>query len=258
MEHERDSYTKQLAMIRELDALGSARGSHALNTVTQRYKAYKRNLDSYEKIKQLVQQTVNDLEVVLITYFNILLKPDAIHKLDFNPPLDESVQPLIDECDLIENHIVGNTADYYYTPVKFAKQEIDNSFIQVHNAAMECQDLLKFYSQVMRFYPHRKLMQSHLIKYKKTFTELMGQTDRSISTTYDETHSTESCTKYLEQMILVYTEIQNDLTKAQVSLEQSEQDEEVSAKPTKANKYTSHNFHFLANHRHSCCDEIHR
>lgn len=246
LEQERDSYTKQLAMIRELDALGSARGSHALNTVTQRYKAYKRNLDSYEKIKQLVQQTVNDLEVVSITYFNILLKPDAIHKLDFNPPLDESLEPSIDECDLIKNHIVGNAADYYYTPVKFAKQEIDNSFIQVHNAAMECQDLLKFYSQVMRFYPHCKLMQSHLIKYKKTFTELMGQTaDRSISSTYDEQHSTESCAKYLEQMILVYTEIQNDLTKAQVSLEQSEQDEEVSFKPTNAKKkYTSHNFHF--------------
>ncbi|XP_073834492.1 serine/threonine-protein kinase Smg1 [Musca autumnalis] len=229
LEQERSSYTKQLAMIRELDALGSARGSHALNTVTQRYKTYKRDLNAFENIKQLIQQTVNDLEVVQTTYFHILLDPNEVMKLDVNQQTNTSHS--IDECDLLKDIFPEYKANNLYTAYKFAKEEMENCFLQIQQNAVECKNLLLIYSKVKSYFPRSKILQNHLVKYKCVFSRLI-KSNVDFSTVDTSTSSVgvsiaEHCQKYFDSLIKIYMELKANLSHAQFELEQRQKQQIV-------------------------------
>ncbi|XP_013115511.2 serine/threonine-protein kinase Smg1 isoform X1 [Stomoxys calcitrans] len=228
-EEKRDNYTKQLAMIRELDALGSARGSHALNTVTQRYKAYKRDLSSFDEIKSLVRQTVTDLDIVVSTYFDILLAPSEIRNIEIN----DGGLPHSNECAIVKTLLAGNSENKYYTPIEFAKHEINNSFIQIQRNAIECRDLLLFYGQLMRFYPRSKLQQNHLVKYLAQLKELVDVPSTvanpelpSTRGCEEDTHgTTKTCVQYFKNMQSIHVDLQTQVVQAQQVLKQRQQEQ---------------------------------
>ncbi|XP_075154551.1 serine/threonine-protein kinase Smg1 [Haematobia irritans] len=224
-EEERDNFTKQLAMIRELEALGSARGSHALNTVTQRYKAYKRDLNSFEKIKSLVEQTIKDLDIVLTTYFEILLRPNEIKKIEINNNIDPSP---INECSIFKDLLMSEND--YYKSLEYDKNELNNSFIQIQGSATECRDLILFYSRVLRFHPRSQLQQNHLMKYKKAFTDLVGMPhdgkySESSSSTHHEIHDFTLCQNYFEKIVFLYNDLQTQMVQSQLILQERQQEQ---------------------------------
>lgn len=225
LEQERDNFTKQQAMVQELEALGSARGSHALNTVTLRYQAYKSDLDSFMKTKQLVEQTVKDLDLVLDTYFNTLLRPEEIRKIDLKS-IDDCSASSMNEFELFNDLSLENNWNHIYTQAKFTMHEMENTFLQTHRSAIECRDLLLFYAHVMRFYPRLKMQQNHLLKYKKEYADLV-QSKEPTSNAYayltDATsYDSDTCQRYFETMTKILADIQVDVMAAKRNLDEFE------------------------------------
>lgn len=225
LEQERDNFTKQQAMVRELEALGTARDSHALNTVNQRYAVYKRDLESFNKVKLIIQQTVKDLDLVLMTYFTILLNSKEINKIDINPRENSISAHNNSEFDLIKDLLVLNNWTHMYTQAKYTKHEMENTFIQTQRSSLECRDLLMFYSRVMEYQPRSELQRNRLIKYKKSYSDLLelSNTAEYLKDIDIKRKNVEYCGQYFECMTIIAMEMQKNLVQAKHILEEHKQ-----------------------------------
>lgn len=222
MEQERDNFTKQLAMVRELEALGSAQTSHAF---IQRYNVYKRDLDSYNNIKLMVQKTVNELDVLLSTYFNIITNPEVIHNIELNPKTNEYMDHNEIEFDVVKQLLIDNNWNNIYVQANFNRHEMENTFIQTQRSALECRDLLMFYSRVMQFYPRSQLQTYRLIKYKQKFEHLMEtkETATCVANVQQAQVKMADVILYFEGMKMISLDLQKSIVQAKQILEERKQ-----------------------------------
>ncbi|XP_037824914.1 serine/threonine-protein kinase Smg1 [Lucilia sericata] len=219
LEQERDNFTKQQAMVRELEALGSAQTSHAF---IQRYNIYKHDLENYNKIKLMVQKTSNELDLLLLTYFNIITNPEAMHNIEVNPKGNDIVDHNESEFDVIKDLLIDNNWNNVYVQAKFNRHEMENTFIQTQRSALECRDLLTFYSRVMQFYPRSQLQNYRLMKYKRNFANLMGIEEKSNDAGIVECNI-EHCCQYFECMKMISIDLQKNIVQAKQILDEHKQ-----------------------------------
>ncbi|XP_004535156.1 serine/threonine-protein kinase Smg1 [Ceratitis capitata] len=175
-EQERDRITKQSAMIREVQALGSAMGSHKLNTITDRYSTCKRDEGALNVVKENVRKYQSDSCALLMTYFDKLLAASTTNELvtlqlqlcelQNNIPANEfqMLQALLEQCG----------QEPLFEQCDFTRKEMDNTLFQQCRCALESIDLLQQYIGVMQFYPRSHLLKNNLIKYEKAYRELLS------------------------------------------------------------------------------------
>ncbi|XP_039962774.1 serine/threonine-protein kinase Smg1 [Bactrocera tryoni] len=175
-EQERDRITKQSAMIRELQALGTAMGSHALNTITDRYNSCKRDESALNVMKENVQKYQTDTHAILTIYFEQLLPTSATRELSTLQlqlcDLQQNVAT--NEFELLHTLLEQSGQEQLYAQCDFTRKEMDNTLYQQCRCALECIDLLQQYIGVMQFYPRSRLLENHLLKYEKAYRELMS------------------------------------------------------------------------------------
>lgn len=222
LEKERDNFTKQQAMVRELEALGSAQASHAF---IQRYNVYKHDLEKFNNIKSMVEKTINELNLLHTTYFNIITNPETMHNIEVNPKANDNMDHNESEFDVIKDLLIDNNWNNVYVQAKFNRHEMDNTFIQTQRSALECRDLLTFYGRVMQFYPRKDLQNYRLMKYKKKFNNLMGANEKLNDNVLEETTKTniEHCVQYFECMKMISLDLQNNIVQAKQILEEHKQ-----------------------------------
>lgn len=221
LEQERDNFSKQQALVRELEALGSAKASHAF---IQRYTVYKHDLQNFNKIKTMVQETVNELDVLVLKYFDIVTNPETIHNIEVIPKRNDIEDHNESEFDIIKDLLIDNNWNNVYVQAKFNRHEMENTFIQTQRSALECRDLLTFYSRVMQFYPRSQLQHYRLMKYKKTFATLMAIEENSNNfMAVDYSHNIEQCGQYFDFMKIISMDLQKNIVQAKQILEEHKQ-----------------------------------
>ncbi|XP_055909160.1 serine/threonine-protein kinase Smg1 [Eupeodes corollae] len=171
-EMERDALTKQLAMIRELETLGSAMGSHALNTISQRYSTYKKAADEFSAVKANITDYQKDLKATTTLYFHTLLGATGLGELNSLRRVIQCTKPT-NEFDIVKELLENSAQNVLYGKSDFARKEMDNTLQQQGKAAFICTDAINQYVQVMRFYPHSKLRKSRLVKYERLYRDLL-------------------------------------------------------------------------------------
>ncbi|XP_067639367.1 serine/threonine-protein kinase Smg1 [Eurosta solidaginis] len=179
-EQERDRLTKQTAMIRELEALGTAMGSHTLNTISERYNACKRDEEAFTVIKDNVQKYQSDTYALLQTYFEQLLSPNFTNELTTLQLRDQQQNILPNEFELIRSLLEQCGQERLYAQCDFTRKEMDNTLMQQSRCALECVELLQQYVGVIQFYPRSRLLQNHLLKYEQSYRELLNG-ERNVS-----------------------------------------------------------------------------
>ncbi|XP_053950535.1 serine/threonine-protein kinase Smg1 [Anastrepha ludens] len=176
-EQERDRITKQSAMIRELQTLGTAMGSHALNTVTDRHNTLKHDKEAFSTIKENVRKYQGDTRILLSTYFEHLLAAYVANEL---PALQLQVCDLqhnvpTNEFELLRTLLEQSGQERLYAQCDFTRKEMDNTLYQQCRCVLECIDLLQQYTGVMQFYPRSRLLQNRLVKYEKAYNGLLSE-----------------------------------------------------------------------------------
>lgn len=209
-------------MVRELEALGSAQTSHAF---IQRYNVYKHDLDSYNNIKLMVQKTLNELDHLLSTYFNIVTNPEIMQNIELNLKPNDFMDHNDVEFDIIKDFLIDNNWNNVYVQAKFNRHEMENTFIQTQRSALECRDLLVFYSRVMQFYPRSQLKNYRVMKYKQKFTNLMNA-EETIESNEKVKHFEDNESKiieYFESMKMIYMDLQKNIVHAKEISEEHKQ-----------------------------------
>ena len=222
LEQERDNFSKQLAMVGELEALGSAQTSHAF---IQRYNVYKHDLDSYNNIKLMVQKTINELDLLLSTYFNIVTNPEIMHNIELNPKPNDFMDHNDVEFDIIKDFLIDSNWNNVYVQAKFNRHEMENTFIQTQRSALECRDLLVFYSRVMQFYPRSELQNYRVMKYKQKFTNLMNTEEitESAENVKQFEGNEGKIIRYFDGMKMIYLDLQKNVMHAKEISEEHKQ-----------------------------------
>lgn len=175
-EQERDRITKQSAMVRELQALGTAMGSHALNTITDRYNSCKRDEGAFNMMKQNVRKYQSDTKAILTIYFEQLLPASATNELaTLQLQLCDLQQNVAtNEFELLRTLLEQSGQEQLYAQCDFTRKEMDNTLYQQSRCTLECIDLLQQYFGVIQFYPRSRLLENHLLKYEKAYRELLS------------------------------------------------------------------------------------
>ncbi|XP_036318874.1 serine/threonine-protein kinase Smg1 [Rhagoletis pomonella] len=175
-EQERDRISKQWAMIRELQALGTAMGSHALNTITDRHNTCKHDKEAFTAVKENVQKYQKDTFMLLNTYFERLLTAYATNELSALQMQLCDLQHNVpaNEFELLRTLLEQSNQEQLYAQCDFTRKEMDNTLYQQCRCALECIDLLQQYTGVMQFYPRSRLLQNRLVKYEKAYRELIS------------------------------------------------------------------------------------
>ncbi|KAL9873896.1 serine/threonine-protein kinase Smg1 isoform X2 [Glossina fuscipes] len=174
LEHERDSFIKQQAMVRELEALGTAKASHALNTVTQRYNTYKKNLTSFQDLRASLKQTFKNLEIYVTTYFEVLLNPEELEKVGMKPLLTGDDAVILEYLDHLKQ--IRHTSEWQELcgKIEYSKDEMYTAIQQAEITVKECQSILLQYSRIMQYIPREYFRNNHLMRYKKLYEKLIS------------------------------------------------------------------------------------
>uniref|UniRef100_A0A1A9WAZ4 non-specific serine/threonine protein kinase n=1 Tax=Glossina brevipalpis TaxID=37001 RepID=A0A1A9WAZ4_9MUSC len=173
-EQERDNFIKQQAMVRELEALGSAKGSHALNTVTQRYNTYKKNLTSYQDLSHSLQQTFKNLEIHVTTYFEVLSNPEELQKVVMKPLLTGDDAIIIEYLDRLKQIRQTNEWQDLCSKIEYSKDEMYTAIQQAEITVKECQSILLQYSRIIQYIPREYFQKNHLMHYKNLYDKLIS------------------------------------------------------------------------------------
>lgn len=222
LEQERDNFSKQLSMVRELEALGSAQTSHAF---VQRYNVYKNELDNFNKIKVMMQTTLNELELLISTNLNLIKNPEVMQQnSEFNAIESDEVKMNETEFDIMHDMMIDNNWSNAYMQAKFTRHEMENAFIQCKRSALECRDLLIFYSGVMQFYPRSKFKSYRVLKYRQLFSNVLEAGHKSNDEKQvDARQNIECCGKYFEGMKVALTDLQESVAQAKTIFEEHKQ-----------------------------------
>lgn len=174
LEQERDSFIKQQAMVRELEALGTAKASHALNTVTQRYNTYKKNLTSFQDLRAGLKQTFKNLEMYVTMYFEVLLNPEELEKVGMKPLLTGDDAVILDYLDHLKQ--IRQTSEWQElcSKIEYSKDEMYTAIQQAEITVKECQSILLQYSRIMQYIPREYFRNNHLMRYKKLYEKLIS------------------------------------------------------------------------------------
>lgn len=170
LEANRNSLSKQAALITEAEALGSAISSHPLNTLTQRYNVYKRTRNEYNNCKQalLDQSAVRTKQMA--AYHNCLDSVRENKIAEYQLELAEvssalQAQTATHELDPLKEFLENSTQTAIYIQSCQMSNELHVTTLQQIQLVQQSLETLREYGEVTRYHPSSVHMAHRLAKY---------------------------------------------------------------------------------------------
>lgn len=162
----RELLSKQLAMIREAESLGTALGSHQLNSLSQRYSVYKRTKNEFDQTRQLLTDKSNECHQQIVTYLNCIeaIKTgDLIQSLE---EIDEITKPNnLSEFILVKEFLENSAQGGTFMQSEQTRKELDSSLLQQAGVMKRLIESLIQYGNVVKFHPRGYIDQHRQAKY---------------------------------------------------------------------------------------------
>lgn len=166
-EQRRDILSKQLAMVREAETLGTAMGSHQLNTLSQRYNVYKRTKNEFTATKLAIleksaicNESIESFKDCMQMVHSELLQ-NYVHSLDEASAAIASISEFEIVKELLENSAQGAV----YQQSEQIRKELESSYMQQTTITKQIFEAIQQYSDVVRFHPRSYIEQHRLYKY---------------------------------------------------------------------------------------------
>lgn len=236
LEEKRNNLTTQQALIEEMKSLGSARNSHNLCTLTERYNQYKLNYFDLQEIHHMIQQTVNDYSTLCSTYLEIISNENFLQEnyvellpITGNENMkkdvdDNDTAPKISLITTMENDLFRFRKIYDDTQwlelwheIEQLVKELERTIYQMLITTKDNFTLIQQYQRFMQYQPKRHQYWMILNYYKKLFEKFPNENIDETKTLLQQIEietprkvddkATNSYKTYTKQLI----EIDNDL-----------------------------------------------
>lgn len=213
-ENHRNLLSQQMAMIRETEALGTAQGSHPLNTLSQRYIVYKRTRDDFENSKKALTEKSNQNKKIMKDYFK---SSNGI----FNHLIDlELISCIGSEFDLIQEFLENSPQHQIFIECDLKRKELNTFGLQQISTIRSAFEALLQYSAVVKFFPKGFHENHRLSKYSQWCLFLVEnpsvQSCRDVVKQYQTSLGDSSVKPSTQQVISFSIQVQTILREATI------------------------------------------
>lgn len=170
LEANRNSLSKQAALITEAEALGSALSSHTLNTLTQRYNVYKRTRNEYSNCKQALLDQSAVCTKQMLAYQNYLDSVRENKIAEYQLELSEvlcalEAQTATQEFDALKEFLDNSAQTAIYIQSCQMSTELHVTMLQQIQLVQRSLEMLRDYGEVVRYHPPSVHMAHRIAKY---------------------------------------------------------------------------------------------
>ena len=171
-EANRKLLSQQSALITEAEALGTALGSHPLNTLSQRYSVYKRTRDEFNACRQSLLDKSGHYSKQMVDYTKCLETVESHSMAEYLVELNELLvetqihQPTY-EFDLVKAFLDNSAQSAIYLQSCQISNDLHITLLQQLTVIKETLDTLLQYGTVIRYYPASAHSQHRMAKYSE-------------------------------------------------------------------------------------------
>lgn len=179
MEYRRNVLSKQISLVRDVEALGSAMHSHSLNTLSQRYSIFKKKRNDVVLIKNVLMEKASEAEKMIGDYLCFIDETCALSSY-----LDEmKSKHAVSEFDIIKDFLENSNQGQLMKQGDHFRRELDAALKQRTTIVEAIIQVLLQYRNVMRFYPHDHVQNHRLSKYSAWCHSLVRPENRNVEYT---------------------------------------------------------------------------
>ena len=176
LESQRNLLSKQISMVRELDALGSAMSSHPLNTLSQRYVIYKKKRNDVGLIRNILMEKAVESERMMADFLSFVedINSGSVNNNLADIKSNYGAKTKLSEFDLIKEFLESSNQGQTYLQSEQLRKELDTSVVQQQAIVVTIFETLIQYFKVIRFYPHDHVAHHRFAKYSQWCRSLMN------------------------------------------------------------------------------------
>lgn len=172
-ESRRDLMSKQLAIVGEVQQLGSAMHSHPLNSASARYAMVKRIRIEHARLEGLLQQRASDAQASLQRYGEAVQQiTDADWLAQRRADIDVEVAAAalgglvpFSEYKCVRELLEQSAQSAMYEQSEQLRVELDASYAQQVACVRKCVDVLAGYAKFARQQPIETVLSTHRLRY---------------------------------------------------------------------------------------------
>lgn len=169
--------SKQLAIVGEVQQLGSAMQSHSLSSASSRYGMLRRTRAEHERLEMLLKQRANDDRLALQRYADVvqqITSADSAWLLTARRAADADTPTLVavddvvggkavpfSEYECVRKLLEQSAQSMMYTQSEQLRIELDAAYAQQTAEVRECVDMLAAYADIVRLHPIEQMLGSH-------------------------------------------------------------------------------------------------
>lgn len=177
LEGQRSLLSKQISLVRELEALGSAMASHPLNTLSQRYAVYRKKRSDVDMIKNILMEKAVESERMMDDYLSFA--EDSSSGRINNSLMDNksnygSKITVASEFDLIKDFLENSNQGQTHMQSEQLRKELDASILQQRKVIATSHEALVQYYNVAVYYPHDHIQNHRFAKYSQWCRSLIA------------------------------------------------------------------------------------
>ena len=169
LESQRSLLSKQISLVRELEALGSAMSSHPLNTLSQRFAVFKKKRNDVGMIKNILMEKAVESERMMEDFLSFVDEMDSGRINNFLMDIKSNHGPtgMISEFELIKEFLDSSNQGQTYAQSEQCRKELNMSVFQQRKIVATSFDVLVKYHKVVNFYPHDHVLTHRFSKYSQ-------------------------------------------------------------------------------------------
>lgn len=164
LETKRNIFSKQIALVRDVEALGSAMHSHSLNTLSQRYGIYKKKKNDVNLIKNILIEKATESEKLIEDYLRLIKDENVISSWLIELKSTHG-HVSSSEFDIVKEFLESSNQGQMYMQSNQLRNELNSLIIQRKALIETCLDMLIQYNNIIRFYPYDHVQNHRLTKY---------------------------------------------------------------------------------------------
>lgn len=169
LESQRSLLSRQISLVRDLEALGSAMSSHPLNTLSQRYAVFKKKRNDVDLIKNILLEKAAESERMSQDFNSYIAEMDSGKIRTVLMEIKSSYGPkaTMSEFDSIKEFLENSNQGQTFVQSEQCRKELDTSLLAQRNIVVTALEALVQYFNVINFYPHDHVSNHRFSKYSQ-------------------------------------------------------------------------------------------
>jgi serine/threonine-protein kinase SMG1 len=165
LECRRNVLSKQISLVRDVEALGSAMHSHSLNTLTQRYAVFKKKKNDVLLIRNILIEKACEAEKMIEDFSNFSAETNALGNYLMESKENDVVA--LSEFEMVKDFLENSNQGQLYMQSERLRKELDGLCSQRGKVIETTIENLLQYHHVMSLYPRDHIENHRLTKYSK-------------------------------------------------------------------------------------------